>query len=131
MDGDVKGLTMQNKPQLSAEMEKRLEKFLTDTWGWSYEYGEWLDSESQPIGGIKDLKHFLATALEEQKQEFINQKANQHDAMVRADEREKVLSEVDEAITKRVLPAPLYGNYKEDRLHQRWQAELNQLKEGK
>lgn len=89
-----------NEPQLPAEMEKRFDKefdhFVLDVG----ESGETVDWDR--------VKHFLATALEEQRQEL--------------------LSEVDEAITKRVLPAPLYGNYKEDRLHQRWQAELNQLK---
>ena len=88
------------EPQLSAEMEKRFDEefdhFVLDVG----ESGETVDWDR--------VKHFLATALEEQ--------------------RKEILSEVDEAITKRVLPAPLYGNYKEDRLHQRWQAELNQLK---
>ena len=64
---------MKNEPKLSAKMKKRLKKFLTDTWGWSYEYGEWLDEGGQPIGGIKDLQHFLATALEEQKQKVLSE----------------------------------------------------------
>lgn len=80
-----------NEPQLSAEMEKRFnDRFKTtlDVIG------------ERPLFELLglDLKHFLATALEEQKQEFINQKANQHDAMVRADEREKVIEEVKELI---------------------------------
>lgn len=69
-----------NKPQLSAKMEKRLLDLLP------LGLDDWI---------VEDIKHFLATALEEQRQEFINQKANQHDAMVRVDERAKVLSEVD------------------------------------
>lgn len=84
---------MKDKPQLPAEMEKRLENW-------------WMDNDPLDFG---QLSAFLATALEEQ--------------------RKEVLSEVDEAVTKRVLPAPLYGNYKEDELHQRWQVELNQLKD--
>lgn len=69
MDGDVKGLTMQNKPQLTAEMEKRFnEQFahlsvLIDQ-ALSYTY---VDSKNMGELKIKDIKHFLATALEEQR----------------------------------------------------------------
>ena len=99
-----------NEPQLPAEMEKRFDKefgYLSVAIDYYVENAYPLRKESG-MKHLKDIKHFLATALEEQ--------------------RKEILSEVDEAITKRVLPAPLYGNYKEDRLHQRWQAELNQLK---
>lgn len=73
MDGDVKGLTMQNKPQLTAEMEKRFnEQFahlsvLIDQ-ALSYTY---VDSKNMGELKIKDIKHFLATALEEQRAEMM------------------------------------------------------------
>lgn len=78
MDGDVKGLTMQNKPQLTAEMEKRFnEQFahlsvLIDQ-ALSYTY---VDSKNMGELKIKDIKHFLATALEEQRAMFVEEVRN-------------------------------------------------------
>jgi len=57
------------------------------------------------------------------------EEAEEYAEIARKQEREKVLEEVNEAVTQRVLPAPLLGHYTEDKLHQRWQVELNQLKE--
>ena len=96
-----------NEPQLSAEMEivTKFRQFLAN---WDYAHLTRKVSVEESRQMCDEFALTLATALEEQ--------------------RKEILSEVDEAITKRVLPAPLYGNYKEDRLHQRWQAELNQLK---
>lgn len=88
------------EPQLSAEQLQ----LVTEWWDKNYlDFG--IGNNSTKLGLIIGL---LATALEE--------------------EREKVLEEVDKAVTKRVLPAPLLGHYTEDKLHQRWQVELNQLK---
>lgn len=48
---------MKNKPQLSAEMEKRLENW-------------WMDNDPLDFG---QLSAFLATALEEQKKEILSE----------------------------------------------------------
>ncbi len=66
-------MTKPNRPQLSEEMRKKLKKFLTNTWGWSFENGEWLDSTGELIGGIKDLEDFLATAIEDTRLEYVKE----------------------------------------------------------
>lgn len=89
---------MKNEPQLSAEMEKRFdEEFVqvctNNDEGGHYDYPSL--NTSSPI----EIKNFLATALEEQKKaindEWLYQKANDHDARIRADERKAVLAEVE------------------------------------
>lgn len=77
----------------------------------------------------------LATALEEQRmQTEVKTGLNafgvtmEEIAKARADERKKVLSEVEELVRKKVLPAPKYSDYEANTLHKRFTAILNQLK---
>lgn len=67
---------MQNEPQLSADLEKRFNEWREN--GMSY------DSPEECVFGWneKRLKHFIATALEEQKQGYIK-------AIIELDEERK------------------------------------------
>lgn len=72
---------MKDKPQLSAEMEKRFDKefgYLSVAIDYYVENAYPLRKESG-MKHLKDIKHFLATALEEQ----------------RAEERAKAIGEVE------------------------------------
>jgi len=53
------------EPQLSAEMEKRFDEEL--------KHNLWSDADSLAIDMSGEVKHFLATALEEQREKYIEQ----------------------------------------------------------
>lgn len=106
---------MQSKPQLSAEIEKLFDEEFTvaEIWGMplpNYN-GRKIIYEDEALNAVKEhnkkVKHFLATALEEQRKaindEWLYQKANDHDARIRADERAKVLREVEELLMDETL----------------------------
>jgi len=106
-----------NKPKLSAEMEKRLKKKLAEElhidWAFKNVHGkpDTIIITGTPKGSyetdynlfVENMTHFLATALEEQMmQAEVKTGLNafgvtmEEIAKARADEREKVLSEVEE-----------------------------------
>ena len=101
---------MQNKPQLSAELadgimeiinrhgENTLEGgiYWNKQLGWNKKGSTAYNAEEECR---KEVQQYLATALGEQKKaindEWLYQKANDHDARIRADERKAVLAEVE------------------------------------
>lgn len=42
-------------------IEEAVKDFLINTWGWSFEDGNWFDSTGELTGGIKDLQAFIST----------------------------------------------------------------------
>lgn len=62
---------MTKQVELPKTLEQSIEKFLTYTWGWTKNLdGEWYDSVGEPIGGITDLKQFIAQAQQEAVERF-------------------------------------------------------------
>ena len=126
-----------NEPQLSAEMERRFDE----------EFG----FLASPIDGVVAgnyplIKHFLATALEEQATRHTMLMAGleaqiEQKAVIRAselvdkarkDEREKILSEMEEwAESKKIVNTTGgFGHHMHNALLIELRAKLNQLKEG-
>lgn len=52
------------RDELPDKLRDEIKKFLTNTWGWSFENGEWLDSTGELTGGVKDLEIFIAQELQ-------------------------------------------------------------------
>lgn len=93
---------MQNEPQLSAEIEKRFNDL--------FKYSLWSDADSLGVDMGDKVKHFLATALEEQSIDIVeklNKSFYENELATALEEQKKTILELlDKAEMERWFDMP-------------------------
>lgn len=69
--------------QIQTVVRKKLHKFLKETWGWSYENKEWLDSTGELTGGVLDLEQFILDISSQAQQEAVERERKKINSLIR------------------------------------------------